>query len=236
MYGPVECAYVAIVSIYRASAVDIDAVGVGHVKDTQLQVAHVRAPKLAVAHLREVVCHIILLVSAVDDAVIGDYLVYRVQQVAVGEGIPRGRADLALLDERLQIGVDGLVGRGEDGVVAACCQQLADARLALLAHRRMLQYMTILAVLLMLLEIHPDGRVLEHIAGRLVNFLLTPRCHEQYQARSEELGDALLSSHIFNHRMKGHASPRLGRHALRGLILCYFTRILNFIRVSFCSA
>ena len=114
----------AILFRYGGNAVDADAVEVRlPVEDAQLAVVHVGQTELMLV-LREIGDVVRRLVAVVENAVEDDDLAYAVQRALVGEAVPRGLGDDALTAERVEVELDGVVGRREDGVVAACRQQL----------------------------------------------------------------------------------------------------------------
>ena len=108
----------------------------------------------------------LLELCAVEDAVQHHHGADAVQCLLVGEGIPVGFGDDALDDKRVEIELDGFVGRSEAGVVAVSRHELIDGRFAHRAYFLLLQQPEVLAELWMILEIAGNGAFLKDVAGR----------------------------------------------------------------------
>ena len=179
MQHAVEQQDVSVLMVDGVEAVDEDVVGLVCVIDRELAVVHVGAYHLEPALGGEVPgVEGIVVVAAVDDAVVDDDAFDAVQLGAVGEGVPGGVVDNALGNECVQIGLDGLVGGRKDGVVASGREELAQVGSRNAADGLLAQQAVVFAILLKLLQVAGHGIVGKDIAGGGVDLLGTTTIQE----------------------------------------------------------
>ena len=173
VYDAIDAEDVAVVLVDGAVAHE-DAVGDVGVLHDELAVVHVGQGNLDVVrggcgYGQVAYLVFAVVVAAVDDAVEDDDLCDGVAFVLAWEGVPTGLRDESGVAERVEVLLDGFVGWGEDGVVSASREELADGRIAYLRHSRLAEQPEVFAVLLVFAQVACYGFLFEDIASRGVN-------------------------------------------------------------------